>query len=291
MPACRIFSTVTYYMRFGRLLDEQVRAVFIACQYSPECLGLAAAAQQARKKVFFTNHASASGETGFVPPIYADLVAVTSEAMADIYRRHSPRDLNIVPITIPEKQQPMRIPRHSSAELTVGIYLTALTNEARLTEILSEWSTLKRTALFFIRTHPAQVVNPDLSSFTRTGGTIEVSEARPLSDDIARTDIAICGNSTVAVEILRGGRPVLYDHRLDDMAFDYNGYSGRGLLLSYPTLFDDKIFDKLLRHYGSADWAEKMRYYDSSYQADEQKIMQGFSAAVLRTLQQEKANE
>ena len=31
MPACRIFSTVTYYMRFNRLLDEDAKAVFIAC--------------------------------------------------------------------------------------------------------------------------------------------------------------------------------------------------------------------------------------------------------------------
>ena len=286
MPACRIFSTVAFYMRFKRLLDEEVKAVFIACQYSPECLGLAAAAHQAGKKVLFTNHASATGETGYVAPLHADLVAVTSPAMADLYQRHTPHQLDIVPITISEPQQPLRALNRDSDALTVGIYLTALTDEARLQEIIADWSRFPSIGLVFIRPHPAEVVKADLSGITGTRVPVEISTRIPLREDIARTDIAVCGNSTVAIEILRGGRPVLYDHRLDHLVFDYNGYAAYGLVLPYPETIDDEIFEQIQQHYFSEHWHEKMRYFDGSYQKDERAIAQRFAAAVARVMQQ-----
>ena len=286
MPACRIFSTVTYYMRFNRLLDEDVEAVFIACQYSPECLGLAAAAHQAGKKVLFTNHASATGATGYVAPLHADLAAVTSQAMADLYQRHTPHELNIVPFTIAESQQPLRALNRDRDALTAGIYLTALTDMARLQEIVADLSRFPSIGSVFIRTHPAQVVNADLSGITGMRVPAEISNTMPLREDIARTDIAVCGNSTVVIEILRGGRPVLYDHRLDHLVFDYNGYAGYGLVLEYPETMDDNIFKQIQHHYFSGHWHEKMRYFDCGYQQDERAIAQRFAAAVARVMQQ-----
>jgi hypothetical protein len=286
MPACRIFSTVTYYMRFKRLLDEDVKAVFIACQYSPECLGLAAAAHRAGKKVLFTNHASATGETGYVAPLHADLAAVTSQAMADLYQRHTPHELHIIPFTIGEPHQPLRVPNRDSHTLTVGIYLTALTDEARLQEIVADWSRLPSIGSVFIRTHPAEVVNADLSGITGTRVPIEISSTMPLREDILRTDIAVCGNSTVTIEILRGGRPVLYDHRLDHLVFDYNAYAGHGLVPPHPEKIDDEIFEQIEQHYLSGQWQERMRYFDSGYQADERMITRQFAATVERVMQQ-----
>ena len=285
MPACRIFSTVAYYKRFNRLLDEQARAVFIACQYSPECLGLAAATHRAGKKVLFTNHANATGESRCVPPIHADLVAVTSEALSDIYRRHSPNELNIVPLTNGEPQSEMRVPVADARSLTLGIYLTALTSQARLIEIVAEWSRLPAFETIVIRCHPAEVVNADLGELGGVGVRLELSRAMPLSEDIRRTDVAVCGNSTVATEILRGGRPVLYDHRLDKLAFDYNGYAGEGLVSMYPKDVDDGVFDLMRRHYVNEAWLRKMRYFDTGYQNDEEQIARDFAAAVSLALQ------
>jgi hypothetical protein len=291
MPACRIFSTVTYYKRFKGLLDEDIKAVFIACQYSPECLGLAAAAHRKGKKVLFTNHANATGETGYVAPLHADLVAVTSQAMADLYQRHSPHELDIVPFTIAEPQQPLQMPNHDSDSMVVGIYLTALTNEARLQEIVTDWSRLPCVGLIVIRTHPAQIVNADLSGVKGTRVPVEISNSMALRGDIERTDIAVCGNSTVVIEILRGGRPVLYDQRLDHLAYDYNGYAGHELVLPYPEKINDGIFEQIQQHYFSDNWQEKMRYFDSGYQNDEQAITQQFAVAVERLMQQACAHE
>ena len=285
MPACRIFSTVAYYKRFNRLLDKEVRAVFIACHYSPECLGLAAATHRADKKVLFTNHANATGESGYVPPLHADLAAVTSEALADVYRRHSPQELKIVPFTIGEPQNTMRVPDPGARSLTLGIYLTALTDQARLNEVVAEWSRVPAIESILIRTHPAEVVNADLSGIGGDGVRVEVSRATPLSEDIRRTDVAVCGNSTVVIEILRGGRPVLYDHRLDGIVFDYNGYAAHGLVSAYPKTIDGGVFDRMGRHYGSETWRRKMRYFDTGYRNDEQRIAREFVAAVSHAMQ------
>ena len=282
MPACRIFSTVTYYMRFKRLLTgSAVKAVFIACQYSPECLGLAAAAHQTGKKVLFTNHASASGDTGFVAPIYADLVAVTGQALVDVYRRHTPHELNIVPFPIATPQKPMRVPVRETKELVAGIYLTALTDEARVQQVVSEFLKLPSIGAVFIRSHPVQVTRPDLSGIAGTDAPIEISSTRPLREDIERTDIAVCGNSTVTIELLRGGRPVLYDHQLDHLVFDYNGYVGHGLVLAYTEALDGGYLDQLRQHYLNGDWPAKMRYFDCSYQKDEIGILQKFQERVV----------
>lgn len=285
MPACRIFSTVTYYKQFNRLLDEDVRAVFIACHYSPECLGLAAAAHRSGKKVLFTNHANGAGDSGYAVPLHADLVAVTSEAMADVFRRHTPQELNIVPFTISEPQSTMRVPDPDADALTVGIYLTALTNLERLQEIVAEWSRLPAIESIVIRVHPAEVVNADMSGIGGFRVQPEISRTNPLSDDIERTDIVVCGNSSVVVEVLRGGRPVLYDHRVDDIVFDYNGYVGRELVTTYPKTIDGDVFEQMSRHYLSEDWRRKMRYFDAGYQKDEGAIARQFVAAVEQTLQ------
>lgn len=291
MPACRIFSTVTYYMRFRRLLDEEVQGIFIASHYSPECLGLATAAHQAGKKVLFTNHASAAGETGYVAPLHADLVAVTSQAMGDLYQRNSPQDLNIVPFTISEPQQALQAMKQDAGELTVGIYLTALTDEERLQKIIAEWSGFSPVGRVLIRQHPARVVNADLSRLTSERVPVEISHDMTLREDIARTDIAVCGNSTVVIELLRGGRAVLYDHRLDRLAFDYTGYAGHGLVLPYPEKIDERLFELIQQHYFNERWREKMQYFDCGYQQDERAIAERFAAAVDRILRQERARE
>ena len=145
----------------------------------------------------------------------------------------------------------MHVPTNSGEALVIGIYLTALTDEARLQKIVTDFSELPSVGSIFIRTHPTEVVNTDLSGIIDQDGPVEMSCTRPLDEDIARTDIAVCGNSTVTIELLHGGRPVLYDQRLDQIDFDYNGYAGHGLVLAYPDTLNDGIFNLARQHYQS----------------------------------------
>ena len=285
MPACRIFSTFAYYVRCKQMLAEHpnVRGVFIANQYSPECMGLGAAAHSLRRKVLFTNHANATGETGYVAPMHADLLALTSEALADLYRRYSPGLLNVTTIPITTPQRKLQLPDCDCANITVGLFLTALTDEKRVQSLVSELAELPYVSSVFVRTHPAQVINPDLSSIRVGGVPLEISHAAPLFHDISRCDVAVCGSSTVAVELLRGGTPVLYDVSLDSLAFDYNGYLKRGLVCSYPEN-SDALLTAVREHYGSERWVSTMRYFDSSYMEDEAALADRFRKSVCATI-------
>ena len=130
------------------------------------------------------------------------------------------------------------------------------------------------------------MVNADLSDIVGRNGPVGISDFRLLRDDIDRTNIAVCGNSTVTIELLRGGRPVLYDHRLDKLTYDYNGYAGHGLVLNYPETLDESFLDQIRQHYLSKNWLVKMRYFDSGYQTDETEMLRRFQGAVLRILQE-----
>ena len=170
----------------------------------------------------------------------------------------------------------MCIAESRKEKLVAGIFLTALTDKNRLREIIIQLRKLQRNVEVFIRTHPASVVNSDLSQTLDGLGPINVSNQTPLTNDIERADLAIVGSSTVAIEILRGGRPVLYEAGLDDLPFDYNGFLQCGLVMAYPEDITDNSIEMMRRFYLDSGWTDKMRYYDSGYQRDEMALKSQF---------------
>jgi len=281
MPACRIFSTMTYYARCRRLLMRfNTKAVFIANHYSPECLALAAAAHRSNIKVLFTNHANATHDTGYLPPLHCDLAAVTSRAVLDVYQRHSRRQINATFIPIASPQRPMQCQIDVRHPLTVGIFLTALTNLERLSELVGQLNLLSKVARILIRLHPVRIVNDDLEQFCADGGRIHVTRGMPLFKNITECDIAICGNSTVTVEILRGGVPVFYDSELDRIVRDYNGYLKHQLVLPIPSKLDELTFKCVSRFFCNSSWESTMRYFDAAYLEDEDQMLRQLNKAV-----------
>ena len=286
LPACRIFSTVTYYSRCVRLIAQyESKAVFIANHYSPECLSLAAAAHRSGKKVLFTNHANLTRDTGYVPPLYCDLAAVTSQAVLDLYQRHSQRNINATFIPMASPQRTMRSQVSRGTPVAVGIFLTALTNMDRLNDLVGKLLSDRQVARVLVRSHPVRLVSEDLSALCGQDDRIEETRDMPLFENIRNCDVAICGNSTVTIEILRGGVPVLYDAGLDQLFYDYNGYLKHELVCPMPSRMDDTAFENLKRFFGSGSWTSTMRYFDAAYQQDERILFQKFNDAVHDAIQ------
>ena len=287
MPACRVFSTVAYYARFRRLLARRgAKAVFIANHYSPECLALAAVAHRAGLKVLFTNHANATWwKAGFVPALHCDLVAATSEAIVDTYAKRGERSFDCVFVPQASPQAPMRCRFEACGQMTVGIFLTALTSMTRLQALVGRLQADPKVSRILIRSHPVKVVNEDLSALSAEGEKVMETSAMALAENIDFCDLAICGNSTVAIELLRGGLPVFYDADLDGLAHDYNGYLERDLILPLPAALDGPALQALGRFYDDPRWAARMRYFDAGYQRDEAAMFRQLNTAVRRALQ------
>ncbi|MEQ8354222.1 MAG: hypothetical protein RH942_01685 [Kiloniellaceae bacterium] len=281
MPACRIFSTMTFYARFLQLLERPgVKAVLIANHYSPECLALAAAAHRLGRKVLFTNHANATWDEGYVPPLMSDLAAVTSQAVLDIYRQHTGTDIRAVFVPLPAPQRPMQYAFPPAQPITVGIFLTALTNMERLGNLVTELEQIPNLAGILIRPHPAKVIKEDLSGLCARDERIRETFGMPLDENIQLCDIVICGNSTVTVELLRGGVPVLYDASLDSLPYDYNGYIKRGLVLPAPLQLDASVLQAAGAFYGGPSWVGTMRYFDAGYLQDEDAMLEGLDDTI-----------
>lgn len=290
LPACRVFSTMTYYLRFRRLLAAgSSKSVFIANHYSPEALALAAAAHRSDRRVFCANHANGSWRSGYVPPLHSDLVAVTSEVILDAYTRHSSKALNTVFVPQPSPQRPMRCRIEAGRPVTVGIFLTALTDMAHLQRLLRQLEASPLVARVLIRAHPVKVVNEDLSAVVEQGARVEESAGLPLFENISRCDIAICGNSSVAIDVLRGGVPVFFDDGLDDLASDINGYLRENLVMVMPGQLDAAALRSLESFYARAEWVDIMRRYDAAYGRDEDVMFEKLRDAVVRQLRAQAA--
>ena len=285
LPACRIFSTMTYYARYRRLLAMgESKAVFIANHYSPECLALAAAAHASHRKVFSTNHANGTWRSGYVPPLYGDLIVVTSAAILDAYAKHSDQALNSVFIPQALPQRPMRNCVGLGRPITVGVFLTALTNMERLRSLVAQLQSDSKVARVVIRSHPVKVVNEDLTELLASGDKVTESSALSLPENAALCDAAICGNSTVTIDILRGGLPVFYDGELDELAHDLNGYVSQGLIPPLPPRLDAEALKSLGGFYGSPSWETTMRHFDAGYQQDEDAMFQRLNDALHRKI-------
>ena len=286
LPACRMYSTLTFYLRFRQLLSSSsARAVFIANHYSPECLALAVAAHRNGRKVLFTNHANATKNAGFVPPLYCDLAAVTSQAVLDVYRAHSdqPVDAVFMPLALP--QRPLRSDIDLHKPVTVGIFLTARTRMDRLRALVTQLEADPRIGRILIRSHPVKAVKEDLSGLCSAALNTSDCGHIGLFENIVQCDVAICGNSSVVVEILHGGVPVFYDHALDSAAYDLNRFVALGLVPSLPDSLDRTTFDRLAAFYGDPKWRSVMRYFDAAYLQDEAAMIERLADAVDAAVQ------
>ncbi|NGP52162.1 hypothetical protein [Thioalkalivibrio sp. XN8] len=88
----------------------------------------------------------------------------------------------------------------------------------------------------------------------------------------------------MATDLLRAGRPVLYDHRLDGLPFDYNGYLDAGLVMPLAEPIEAQSLVGIDAFYGSPRWEEVMRYFDYSYQKDPRGINENFSRRIKAEL-------
>ncbi len=286
MPACRVFSTTAFYLRFGRLLKQRrAQAVFIASHYSPECLALAAAAHRQGRKVLFVNHANATGDKVYAPPLYCDLAALTGQGVLDAYTQNGGRPVNAVFIPPASPQAPMRNHFNPEGGLSVGIFLTALTDMARLEALVAQLLASPRVARVLIRPHPVKLIKEDLSGLCTPDGRVQETAGTLLIDNVRLCDLAICGNSTVTIEVLRGGLPVFYDAALDACGHDLNGHLRRNLVPPLPELLDEAALQAVEAFYDDPDWLGRMRYFDASYRGDEAEMFRRLAVGIRETLQ------
>lgn len=263
MPACRVSSALAYYWRFGNMLDAgpEAMAALTASNYSPEAVGLSAAAHQRNRKVIYVNHAPVPRNSLYVPPVFADISVFYGETVRETYAQRSRCVTHPVYVGLPDAAQEMVL---SEKLNRVGIFLTALTRKETIARLISEIRLAHPDAKVLIRHHPVSLLETDLSDLVEKNPGTTVTIGSPLSEDIAACDAVICGNSGVILNTLHAGRPVAYIPELDELPQDYNGFLESGLV---PRLESWGVgtLATLALFYSEPGWQDVMIGYNASY--------------------------
>ncbi len=266
MPACRIASVLPHYLRLGRLMDDNPAfvAAIVASNYSPESGALAAAAHSRNRKVIYANHAQVPCNSPFLPPVLADCSVFYGTIVRDTYERLSRCNTHATYIGQPGNSIAMSL---AETPKTIGVFLTALTRKDRLEKLVQQIKQVSPSTRILIRHHPVSLLKTDLSDMVERYSDVQATIGEPLADEIAACDLVICGNSSVPLNVLGGGRPVAYLPELDDLPFDYIGFARNDLL---PTIqgWTQETYSEIKSFFSDPNWVEIMTGYDASYGRD-----------------------
>jgi len=266
MPSARIASALAYYIRFVHLFaeDANLATAIVASNYSPEAVGLAAAAHRMGRRVIYINHAPVPANAPWVPPVLADCAILYGEAIKQTYLHRSCCTAEVAVIGQPWTARPMEWRGKVGC---IGIFLTALTRADVVYELVSAIRRSHPEVRIVIRNHPVALLRTDFSDLEQQDPKVDITIGNPLDDEIVSCDFIICGNSGVALNALSSGRPVAYMDQLDGLNFDYNGFVANGLVC-HVTGWDDEVYTRLKRFYQNPAWQSIMRSYDASYGGD-----------------------
>lgn len=280
MPAARIASALAYYMRLSWLFQDMpgASAAIIASNYSPESVGMAAAAHKNGRRVIYVNHAPVPANGASVPPVLADCAVLYGDAIRATYEGNSRCTAEVA--LIGQAGEAKQIEWRKGVQ-TVGIFLTALTRADTVERLVATIKASKPDTRIIIRNHPVALLKSDFGNLSKRYPNVEVTIGNPLDQEIAACDMVICGNSGVAMNALRGGRPVAYIDALDDVSYDYNGFVASGLVCAADDWSDD-LYQRMAQFYQAAEWQDVMAFYDASYGQDADEIAQAASHVIRR---------
>jgi hypothetical protein len=281
MPSARIASALAFYMRFSQLFAERpaLVAAIVASNYSPEAVGMAAAAHRMGKRVVYANHAPVPANGAVVPPVLADCALFYGEALRQTYERRSRCTAEVALIGQPWTARAME---WRDEVRTVGVFLTAGTRADVVADLVSAIRANRPGVRILIRNHPVALLKTDLSALG-DDANIEITIGNPLDEEIAACDLIICGNSGVALNALSCGRPVAYLADLDRGKFDGNGFVESGLVCQV-TGWSADIYAWLNNFYSRPGWQQVMRSYDASYGANAAALSQQAADMLRRYL-------
>ncbi len=282
MPAARIASALAFYMRFSQMFAERpkLKAAIVASNYSPESVGMAAAAHRHGRRVVYSNHAPVPANGPVVPPVFADCALFYGEETRKTYERRSACTAEVGYIGEPGTARAME---WRDEVKTVGIFLTSGTKVDVLQSLIATIRVSLPDAHVLIRQHPVQLLSTDFSGLELDDANVELTIGNPLDAEIAACDLVICGNSGVAMNVLSAGRPVAYLSSLDGILFDSNGFIASRLVYNMPWWSDD-LYDRLRGFYQAPGWRGVMQDYDASYGVEDDVLAEAARNTLMRHL-------
>ncbi|MFT3770375.1 MAG: hypothetical protein QM820_33525 [Minicystis sp.] len=264
LVACRLASTLGYFLRFARMLPAAgARAVLVSSDSNPYAMGIRAAAKRHGMAALYVTH----GHIPDGPPrLDFDLSILDGPAVLEVYEESGPVAGAVVFKGAEGRYAPMRTAGLRKERIALGVFLSLITDWPRLARLLAEIHRDLRPARLILRFHPNELVRPR-NALALLGDLpgIEVSYGeRVLLDDAARCDLVIAANSSCHLTALKSGVPTVHLHGLDAVPHDFYRFLRHRMVFACERVVDIDPA-RIAAFYEDPDWARRFAFFDASY--------------------------
>lgn len=241
-----IHQSISYFLSYTIALNtlrniEGLVLVVLANDHSPLPVAFWAAAKRQTLKTLYVQHAEI---TESFPPLEFDFAVLKNRVSGYIYKSIKRTDCKIFYGT----RESRLIDAHGllvnrrkidkKSKLKVVVYLTAIFNVSSVIKLIDFLNNSNNIGYVGIKPHP---------SFWKFNNESPFEGVELLREHVVQPHVAICGNSSVVLELIQRGNIVVQDFSLDEIKNDYYGFVRNGLVneIDFGALADSDI-DKLV---------------------------------------------
>lgn len=273
LVGARVAATAGVYLRVAQRLQEHpLTAVLVSSDSNPLAMGAAWAARAAGRRTIYVTH----GHIPDGPPrLDFDLSIVDGPAVLRVYDDSQGRAGAVVFKGAEGGYRPMHTSGlRADRPLVLGIFMSLIVDWARFAPLFDEIRAVLRPAKIILRLHPNQAIRDpraldhlDLDD-PALDVPVEVSLGETvLTDEAARCDLVLVGNSSAHLTLLRFGVPTACLAGMDLVPHDFYRFLRQRIV---PELQRIEELDRaaIAAFYEDPAWAERFRDFDASYQRE-----------------------
>lgn len=269
-----------FYFLCAMTSSEVLKGALVANDHSPFQCGFIAAAERRGLKLVYVQHAHV---TAMFPALKFDLALLYGSHAKDIYKARGSRgEVFLIGSGKPAQYAESGLLRMPAMLQRVGIALTNLPPTDYLLELIAALKKIEPHLQVFLRAHPR--AKPAV--LEKLAQHAEVRSGTSVSEDAQYADVFICGNSSIAMELLKCRVPVAVSRFLDDAPQDYYGFIRNGVVPSADPV-DSGWWRRIVQHYAGG-WCEKAAYFDASFEVPDQEISFKLKSVLFQEVDDEK---
>jgi hypothetical protein len=256
---------INFYLTFFNLRDKCLKLYVVANDHSPFHVAFSMVMQEINIVGLYIQHAEVSHS---FPNLDFDFSILRNEVSREVYRDiGSLRGMHQI---IQRKKKTIKRNFYFESEknikklekIIVVIYPSAVFDSYNLKDVENRLRDNIYVDEVCLKPHPGLRI--DMKNRLISGGSLVLDKIPEFYH------IAICGNSSVVVELLSMGFPVYQNFDLDDIDCDYYGFVNKGLVKEIKT---NKLTGRFWHDYSiSNEWIELLSKYNPAVESSASKL-------------------
>ena len=270
LVGARVAATAGTWLRLAQELPGHgAQAVLVSSDSNPYAMAALAIARERGLKTLYITHGHIPDGP---PPLDVDLAIVDGPAVLRVYDDSLGRRGAVVFKGAEGQARPMATAGlRAGRPLVLGLFMSLIVDWDRFAPLLGALRQHLSPARIILRLHPNEVIRDPravqaLASQAALGpGEVELSRGeRILTEDAARCDLVIAGNSSAHLTLLRFGVPTLYLPGLDLVPHDFYRFLACRIVAQADS--PDQIdLAAVAAFYEDPAWADRFRDFDAGY--------------------------